>query len=134
MDDPTGPYFLQNSDHPTLILVSQPLSGENCASWNRSFVLALSVKNKVGFIDGTLPAPDAIENPIQYQQWVRNNNMVICWILNTIYKDITPTIIGYSTAAKIWTDLKDCFKQQNGPRLFQIKDLINLQQENLSIS
>ena len=45
-----------------------------------------------------------------------------------MFKEITPAIIGYSTAFEIWTDLKDRFKQQNGPRLFQIKkDLMNFQ-------
>ena len=55
--------------------------------------------------------------------------------LNSVSKDITPTIIGYSTAPKIWNDLRDRLKQQNGPRLFQIKkDLINLQQRTLTVS
>ena len=98
-------------------------------------ILALSVKNKVAFIDGSLPAPEADEEPQQYQQWLRSNNMVISWILNSVSKDITPTIIGYSTAAEIWIDLRDRFQQRNGPRFFQIKkDLVNLQQGNLTVS
>ena len=91
-------------------------------------ILALSVKNKVAFIDRSLPAPDVGEEPQQYQYWLRSNNMVISWILNSVSKDITPTIIGYSTAAEIWIDLRDRFQQRNGPRLFQIKkDMVNLQ-------
>ena len=135
MDDPTSPFFLHSSDHPGLILVSQPLVGENYGSWSRALKIALSVKNKTGFIDGSLQAPDAEANPQQHQQWLRNNNIVISWILNSVSKDITPTIIGYYTAAEIWKDLKDRFQQQNGPRLYQIKkDLMNLQQGNLSVS
>ena len=135
MDDPTSPFFLHSSDHPGLVLVSQPLVGDNYSSWSRSLKLALSVKNKTGFIDGSLQAPVAAENPQQHQQWLRNNNMVISWILNSVSKEITPTIIGYTTAAEIWKDLKDRFQQQNGPRLYQIKkDLMNLQQGNLSMS
>ena len=135
MDDPASPYFLQSSDHPGMVLVSQSLNGENYGSWSRAVRIALFVKNKTSFIDGTLQAPNADTEPLQYQQWLRNNNLVISWILNSVSKEITPTIIGNSTTVEIWTDLKDRFKQQNGPRLFQIKkDLMNLQQGALSIS
>ena len=130
-----SPFFLHSSNHPGLVLVSQPLVGENYGSWSRALKLALSMKNKTGFVDGSLQAPDIAENPQQYQQWLCNNNMVISWILNSVSKEITPTIIGYLTPAEIWKDLKDRFQQQNGPRLYQIKkDLMNLQQGNLSMS
>ena len=73
------------------------------------------MKNKLSFIDGTFPTPDAEEDPQQYQQWIRSNNIVISWILNSVSKEITPTIIGYSTALEIGNDMKDRFKQ-NGAR------------------
>ena len=101
MDDPTSPFFLHSSYPPGLVLVSQHLTGENYGSWSRAFKLELSVKNKSGFIDGSLQVPDATEDPQQYQHWIRNNNMVISWILNSVSKDITPTIIGYSTTLEI---------------------------------
>ena len=54
--------------------------------------------------------------------------MVISQTLNSVSKEITPTIIDYLIAAEIWTDLQDHCKQQTGLRLFQIKrDLMNLQ-------
>ena len=135
MDDSANPLYLHNSDHPGMVLVSQALNGENYGSWSRALQIALSVKNKLSFIDGTFPAPDVEADPQQYQQWLCSNNMVISWILNSVSKEITPTIIGYSTAVEIWNDLKERFKQQNGARLFQIKkDLINLQQGNQSVS
>ena len=107
MDDPTSPFFLHSFDHPGLVLVSQHLTGENYGSSSRAFKLALSVKNKSGFINGSLQVPDATEDPQQYQHWIRSNNMVISWILNSVSKDITPTIIGYNTALEICNDLRD---------------------------
>ena len=59
MDDPASPYFLQSSDHPSMVLVSQSLNGENYGSWSRAMRIALSVKNNTSFIDGTLQAPNA---------------------------------------------------------------------------
>ncbi|XP_022867242.1 uncharacterized protein LOC111386973 [Olea europaea var. sylvestris] len=71
--DGSSPYFLHHSDNPGLIFVSQPLTGDNYESWSRAMVIALSVKNKSGFIDGSIPKPknsDDLLNP-----WICNNNM-----------------------------------------------------------
>ena len=66
MDDSRSPFFLHSLDHPGLVLVLQHLTGENYGYCSRAFKLALSVKNKVGFINGSLHAPDATEDPQQF--------------------------------------------------------------------
>lgn len=49
-----NPYFLHSSDHAGLVLVSDRLTiGADFHSWKRSVRMALNVKNKLGFIDGT---------------------------------------------------------------------------------
>src|ERR1044072_6972428 len=41
MADPAqNPIYLHASDHPGLVLVSQPLADDNYASWKRSMILA----------------------------------------------------------------------------------------------
>ena len=47
--------------------------------------IALSVKNKLGFIDGTISRPVDVD---LLGPWVRNNNIVISWILNSVSKEI----------------------------------------------
>src|ERR1044072_8702339 len=80
MADPVeNPYYLHASDHPGLVLVSQPLADDNYASWKRSMVLALSGKNKLGFVDGTIPQPP--EADPQHRAWIRNSNVVASWLL-----------------------------------------------------
>ena len=54
IDDGSSPFFLHHSDSPGLSLVSQSLTGDNYASWSQSMMIALSIKNKLGFIDGTI--------------------------------------------------------------------------------
>ena len=49
--------------------------------------IALSVMNKLGFIDGLIPKPEGDDLNL-LQSWIRNNNMVISWILNSVSKDI----------------------------------------------
>lgn len=57
INDGLSPYFLHHSDNLGLILITQPLIGENYATWSHAMPIALSVKNKLGFIDGSIARP-----------------------------------------------------------------------------
>lgn len=81
--------------------------------------IALSVKNKIGFIDGSILKPDGDDLDL-LNSWIRNN-VVISWILNSISKDICVSIIFSDSAKEIWYDLKERFQQSNGPRIFQLR-------------
>ena len=134
MGDPRSPYFLHHLDGPGLVLISQPLTGENYASWSRSMVIPLSVKNKLGFIDGSVKKLEETDFNL-LGCWCRNNNMVIAWLLNSVSKDISASILYSEAASETWSDLRERFQQSSGPRIFQLhRDLINLRQEKNSIS
>ena len=128
------PYFVHHSDNPGSILVSQILNGENYASWSRSMMIALSAKNKFEFVDGSIPKPSNTE-PEKTKLWLRNNNIIISWILNAVSKDISASIIYLETASAMWKELRERFQQSNGPRIYQIKrSLMNLTQGQDSVS
>ena len=86
IEDISSPYFLHHFDTLVLVLVSQPLIGDNYASWSRAMTITLSVKNKLGFIDGSIPILGGTYSILN--SWIRNNNIVISWILNSILKEI----------------------------------------------
>ncbi|KAL5556272.1 hypothetical protein UlMin_038508 [Ulmus minor] len=117
IDEPSSPYFLHHSDGPGIVLVSQHLTGDNYASWSRAMLISLSVKNKLGFIDGSITKPEGNDLNL-LNSWIRNNNVVISWILNSISKEISSSVIFSVSACEIWLDLKDRFQQRNGPRIF----------------
>nr|KYP43304.1 hypothetical protein KK1_035261 [Cajanus cajan]KYP43306.1 hypothetical protein KK1_035263 [Cajanus cajan] len=58
--------------------------------------VALSVKNKLAFIDGTLPKPAATDST--FAAWNRGNNVVISWLYNSVSKDIITSILFATTA------------------------------------
>ncbi|XP_075492646.1 uncharacterized protein LOC142530717 [Primulina tabacum] len=134
IDDPMSPYFLHHSDNPDLVLVSQSLTGDNYSSWSRSMKIALSMKNKFGFVNGTIVKPsEAYSNLLNF--WTRNNNIVISLILNSVSKEISASVLFSESAANIWDDIQERFQQSNGPIIFQLRrDLINLRQEQQSVS
>ncbi|KAL6317132.1 hypothetical protein AAG906_029884 [Vitis piasezkii] len=50
MEDSSNLFYLHNGDHSGFILVSHHLSRSNYNTW--TMMMALTVKNKVGFING----------------------------------------------------------------------------------
>lgn len=133
-DDSGNPYYLHHSDNSGTSLVTLTLIGDNYSSWNRAMTIALSAKNKLGFVDGSIVEPEGNDSNL-LNSWKRNNNIVISWILNSVSKDIAASVLYFNLASEIWSDLKDRFLQCNGPKIFQLKqDLMNLKQEGQNIS
>lgn len=52
-----SPYFLTNGDNPGSAIISETLDGTNYNTWNLAITIALDAKNKLSFIDGSLPRP-----------------------------------------------------------------------------
>nr|KYP40407.1 hypothetical protein KK1_038256 [Cajanus cajan] len=95
--------------------------------------VALSVKNKLPFTDGTLSKPD-VEDPT-FVAWNRGNNVVISWIYNSVSKEIITSILFATTTKEIWDDLKNRFSRKSGPIIFHLKrQLMSLQQGSDDVS
>ncbi|KAL5789565.1 hypothetical protein ACOSQ2_004453 [Xanthoceras sorbifolium] len=121
----SNPYFTHHSDHP----------GLNYSTWKRAMTLALNSKKKLGFVDGSINSPSKTADPENYAAWSRCNDMVHSWIINTLNPEISDSVIYYTTANKVWEDLRERFSQSNAPRIFEIqRDIAYLRQEQLSIS
>ncbi|KAF5455785.1 hypothetical protein F2P56_025325 [Juglans regia] len=115
------------------MLVTQLLTENNFHTWKRSMSMAISAKNKTAFVNGSLLRP-AADSPC-LDAWIRCNDMVISWLVNSLSPDIASTILFMHTAADIWKELHLRFAQSNRPRIFQLrKDLSALTQENHSVS
>ncbi|XP_020202292.1 uncharacterized protein LOC109788067 [Cajanus cajan] len=131
--DPRNPLFLHHSDGPGLVLTSELLDHKNYTTWSRAMHVALSVKNKLPFTDGTLSKPD-VEDPT-FVAWNRGNNVVISWIYNSVSKEIITSILFATTTKEIWDDLKNRFSRKSGPIIFHLKrQLMSLQQGSDDVS
>lgn len=84
--DVSHPLYLHPSDHPGQILVASALTGDNFNEWKRSMTLALSAKNKLGFVNGKYKAPGTTSP--YFDPWQRCNDMIITWILNCLSAEI----------------------------------------------
>lgn len=55
--DPSSVYYLHPSDHASTKLVTTPFDGNGYGDWKRSVMIGLIAKNKLCFVDGSLPQP-----------------------------------------------------------------------------
>ncbi|KAL5566450.1 hypothetical protein UlMin_029614 [Ulmus minor] len=86
--------------------------------------MALIAKNKLCFVDGTISKLSLDDD--YYNSWSRCNSMVMSWILHAVSREIADSIMYIDNAESMWNDLHDRFHQSNGPRVFQIKQLLNV--------
>ncbi|XP_016441804.2 uncharacterized protein LOC107767346 [Nicotiana tabacum] len=122
--DSSHPFYLHPSDSPGMLLVNTAFDGKGYGGWRRGMLIALSAKNKVGFIDGTFLQPK-ISSDV-FKSWTRCNDMVISWLLNSLSKAIAESVLYSKTAKDIWDELEEScgakiknFKSQQDSRLIQ---------------
>lgn len=63
------------------------------------------MKNKSRIIDGIIQRLDNAGE--LFNSWICNNNMVISWILNSILKEISASVMYSNSAHDIWIDLRE---------------------------
>lgn len=121
-----SPFLLHHSVNPTTALVTQPLIGaSNYGSWSKAILLALSGRNKLGFINGSIKRPDESQIAL-FSAWQCNNDIIMSWIINSVSKEIAASLVNTGCVKDAWDQLKKRYKQTNGPRVFQLrKDLVN---------
>jgi hypothetical protein len=130
--DPSDPFFIHASDHPSMTLVPKVLDGTNYAMWRRSILISLSAKNKLGFINGTISIPG--ESDPKYMLWQRCNDMVLSWILNSLNQELANSVLYVETPSEIWLDLQERFSQGDFSHHYQVqRSIVELQQNQDSI-
>ena len=133
-ENSSSPYFLSNSDNPSVSLVVQHLTEENYSTWSRAVLIALDAKSKICFIDGSLLKPQSVDHPL-YTTWCKCNSTILAWLFNSVSKDLQPSVVYFKTAREVWLDLQHKFSQGNGPRIFKLRqEICSLAQEDLSIN
>jgi len=87
---------------------------------------------KLGFIDGFWRPSESLPNLIR---WMWCDNMVICWILNSMAPKISEAFTYIKACKEFWDEISERFGHTNGPLLCQLKqEMINLMKENQSIA
>jgi hypothetical protein len=95
---------------------------------------ALSAKNKIGFVNGTILQPNDQSDPV-FSDWQRCNDLVLFWITNCLSRQIYATVLYAHTAKEVWDDLQQRYSHSNGTRVHHLKQAIaSFKQDGLSVS
>ncbi|XP_049413174.1 uncharacterized protein LOC125876101 [Solanum stenotomum] len=121
--DTNSHLYIHPSDSPGVVLVPVPFNGTGFHSWRRSVLRSLSVKNKLIFINGECKRPPKIDPT--YRQWVRCDDMVTSWILNSLGREVADSVEYVGDALELWTELENRYDQTNGAQLYQTQKEIN---------
>ncbi|KAL8125036.1 hypothetical protein AgCh_012637 [Apium graveolens] len=86
--DKDNSLHLQNSDSTGMKLVSDNFDGTGFSNWKRSLTIALSTRNKLVFVDGSIPKP-ALNSP-SFKCWSRCTDMsVFVPVLVVLHKTLS---------------------------------------------
>ena len=80
---------------------------------------ALSAKNKLGFVNGSISQPIDPLDPL-FDIWTRSNDLVLSWLTNCMSRKIYASVIYAVTAKEIWDELRDRYSDSDGPRVFHL--------------
>ena len=104
--------------------------------WEKDVLTALTAKNKVAFINGTITKPDMATGarPVEVNAWVIVNSMVTSWILNVIDPNLHASIAYADSAQSMWENIKKRYAILNVPKVHQLKSVIvSCKQVTLSV-
>ncbi|CAL1397911.1 unnamed protein product [Linum trigynum] len=124
--------ILHQSESPNNLFVGELLMDVNYGEWVVDITDSLVAKNKICFVDGTLPEAT---NSAERDALRRCNAMVKGWLKTIISKEVRNSVRFAHTAREIWVDLQSRFSQGSSSRLYDLKRKINsLRQEKMSVS
>lgn len=115
-------YYLHPSDSGQK-LMNLVFSDSGFMDWKRVMIIALSGKNKLGFVDGSLTS--STTNSTNMKAWDRVNNVVMGWIIVVLEDSIAKSVLSYKTAREIWVELGERYGQSSNAQLFSLQEELN---------
>lgn len=123
--------YFQLSDIPVSFISTVLLGEDNYTEWSTNIQNLLQAKQKIGFIDGSIPKP--LTSP-DLTLWLATNLIIVSWILKAIDPEIRSTVANITDACKLWESLRRRFSVGNGVRVHEIKVMIrSCRQEGQSV-
>lgn len=113
--DLSNPYYLHHSHFIENFLIPYELTKNNYPSWRNPMIIPLLVKNKFGFIDASILKLDD-SNSILINSQIRNNNVVLLWMLNSTSKEISTSLLTLLQPWKFGRILKKGLSKLMSPK------------------
>lgn len=117
-DEDTTP--VRGSKYHGMNLISISFTGKNFVSWSKAVYLALGAKAKIGYIDGSIKAPED-KGSTEYTNWRKADCLVAAWILGAMSKEFVDSFISAKSARILWKNICERYDITNGTKLYTLK-------------
>ncbi|KAM1588797.1 hypothetical protein FF1_027828 [Malus domestica] len=105
-----SPSIIHGEINPNLRLCSVLLNEFNYLPWSRAISLALGGRLKLGYVNGSIEAPQP--SSTSYGAWHANDQLVMSWILNSMEPKLSE-LFSYSKFSRIlWESIKEMYGSQ----------------------
>lgn len=104
-----NPYYIHPSEGPSYLTITPFFNGYNYHTWKKCMTRALLGKNKLEFLDGSIPLPDTFDP--EHKLWLRCNNLALYWIINSVFPSIAQILAFKDNPHTLWSELKGRFSQ-----------------------
>lgn len=114
------------------------LTSSNFLLWKTQFLPMVRGCSLGHHIDGSAVIPDQVltgdqPNPA-YHVWLRQDQLVLSWIVASVSEGILPQLVGAETAHKAWSKLVAAYASGSKPQIRELKiQLHTLRRDNASI-
>ncbi|CAA7017403.1 unnamed protein product [Microthlaspi erraticum] len=123
--------YFKLSDIPGSLNSTVLLREDNYTEWSTNIRNLLQEKQKIGFIDGSVPKP--LTNP-DLALWIATNCIIVGWILKAIDPKVRSTVAYTNDPCKLWESLRRRFDVNNRIRVHELKAMISsCRQEGQSV-
>ncbi|XP_074283828.1 uncharacterized protein LOC141608365 [Silene latifolia] len=127
------PLHLTTGDQSLLQLLPQVFTGKGFLHWSRYLRIALISKNKLVFINGTLPRPPATD--ARHHDWILTDYTVMRWIQFSLAEEIAKSFSYVTSSKELWEELNERFNQSNAPYLYQLRhNVAQIKQVDLAVA
>ncbi|GAU11490.1 hypothetical protein TSUD_344800 [Trifolium subterraneum] len=116
-------FYVHPSEGPNSVTVTPSLNGSNYLAWSISMRRALGAKNKLAFIDRSIPIPDIQD--LNRSAWERCNHLIHSWIINSVSENIAQTLVFHENCVDVWEDLQERFSKIDRVRIANLRSSIN---------
>nr|QIA97902.1 hypothetical protein AP_R.00g000020-v1.0.a3 [Amaranthus palmeri] len=117
--NPSKPTPIEPTNHSSnhTLTVSEKLNNHNYSIWARLMHLGISGRDRLKHIIDDRPPTD---DPT-YNQWSRNDSIVISWILENIDPDLVSQYLDYPTAKNLWRGIETVYSSgRDGLQIFYL--------------
>ncbi|CAL1368615.1 unnamed protein product [Linum trigynum] len=129
-----SPQFLHPSENPGQLFGGDVLTNLNYGEWASDMTETLIAKNKLAFVNGTLPRPPSTDL-VRLDAWDRCDAKVKGWLKTAMTKEPRNSVRDVRTAREIWLDLRQRFGARSAGRAYELRRLIGaLRQDKSSVS